>query len=109
LATVLFTDIVSATEKATALGDRRWHDLLDSHNAVVRRELTRFRGREVRTPRAMGFSRFSTARPEPSAAPAPFRMQFARSVLTSALAFTLENARSWGRILAESLSTSALA
>jgi class 3 adenylate cyclase len=49
LATVLFTDIVGATEKATALGDRRWHDLLDSHNAVVRRELSRFRGREVNT------------------------------------------------------------
>jgi pimeloyl-ACP methyl ester carboxylesterase len=49
LATVLFTDIVGATEKAAALGDRRWHDLLDSHNALVRRELVRFRGREIDT------------------------------------------------------------
>jgi pimeloyl-ACP methyl ester carboxylesterase len=49
LATVLFTDIVGATEKAAELGDRRWHDLLDSHNALVRRELARFRGREVDT------------------------------------------------------------
>ena len=49
LATVLFTDIVGATEKASALGDRRWRDLLDSHNAVVRRELVRFRGREIKT------------------------------------------------------------
>jgi len=49
LATVLFTDIVGATERAVALGDRRWHDLLDSHNALVRRELVRCRGREIHT------------------------------------------------------------
>lgn len=49
LATVLFTDIVGSTEKAAELGDRRWRDLLDSHNSVVRRELARFRGREVKT------------------------------------------------------------
>ena len=49
LATVLFTDIVGATEKAAGLGDRRWHDLLDSHHACVRRELARFRGREIDT------------------------------------------------------------
>jgi pimeloyl-ACP methyl ester carboxylesterase len=49
LATVLFTDIVAATESAAKLGDRRWHDLLDSHHALVRRELARFRGREIDT------------------------------------------------------------
>ena len=49
LATVLFTDIVSATETAASLGDRRWHDLLDGHHSLVRRELTRFRGREINT------------------------------------------------------------
>ena len=49
LATVLFTDIVDATQKAAHLGDRRWHDLLDSHNSLVRRELARFRGREIDT------------------------------------------------------------
>jgi pimeloyl-ACP methyl ester carboxylesterase len=49
LATVLFTDIVGATEKAAALGDRRWHDLLDSHHEIVRRELSRFRGHEINT------------------------------------------------------------
>jgi len=48
LATVLFTDIVGATERAAALGDRRWHDLLDSHHKFVRRELARFRGREIK-------------------------------------------------------------
>jgi pimeloyl-ACP methyl ester carboxylesterase len=49
LATVLFTDIVGATEKAASLGDRRWRDLLDSHHALVRRELARYRGREIDT------------------------------------------------------------
>jgi len=49
LATVLFTDIVGATEKASGLGDRRWHDLLDSHHRLVRGELARFRGREIGT------------------------------------------------------------
>jgi pimeloyl-ACP methyl ester carboxylesterase len=49
LATVLFTDIVGATEKAAGLGDRRWHELLDNHHAVVRRNLVRFRGREIDT------------------------------------------------------------
>jgi class 3 adenylate cyclase len=49
LATVMFTDIVGSTERAAALGDRRWRDLLESHHAVIRRELARFRGREVDT------------------------------------------------------------
>ena len=49
LATVLFTDIVGSTEKAVALGDNRWRDLLDSHHATIRRNLTRFRGNEVKS------------------------------------------------------------
>jgi len=49
LATVLFTDIVGSTEKAAALGDRRWRALLDDHHAMIRAVLTRFRGREVKT------------------------------------------------------------
>jgi pimeloyl-ACP methyl ester carboxylesterase len=49
LATVLFTDIVGSTELLADLGDRRWRALLDQHNAVVRRELGRFRGRELNT------------------------------------------------------------
>jgi pimeloyl-ACP methyl ester carboxylesterase len=48
LATVLFTDIVGSTERAAALGDRRWHNLLQRHDAVVRRELERFGGREIK-------------------------------------------------------------
>jgi pimeloyl-ACP methyl ester carboxylesterase len=47
LATVLFTDIVESTTRAIDLGDRRWLDLLERHNAVVRRQLVRFRGREI--------------------------------------------------------------
>ena len=49
LATVLFTDIVGSTEEAARLGDRRWRDLLERHNAVVREQLARFDGREVDT------------------------------------------------------------
>jgi class 3 adenylate cyclase len=49
LATVLFTDIVGSTELAADLGDRRWRELLEQHNALVRQELGRFRGRELNT------------------------------------------------------------
>jgi class 3 adenylate cyclase len=49
LSTVLFTDIVASTERANELGDRRRSELLDSHDATVRRQLTRFRGTEVNT------------------------------------------------------------
>ena len=47
LTTIVFTDIVGSTERAAALGDDRWHALLDNHDRVVRHELERFRGREV--------------------------------------------------------------
>ncbi len=49
LATILFTDIVGSTERAAAAGDHAWQDLLAKHNDAIRRELTRFRGREVNT------------------------------------------------------------
>ena len=49
LATVLFTDIVDSTRRAAEMGDRDWHALLDAHDAIVRAQLTRFRGREVNT------------------------------------------------------------
>ena len=49
LATVLFTDIVGSTERATELGDRRWREALEAHHATIRRELERFRGREIDT------------------------------------------------------------
>jgi class 3 adenylate cyclase len=49
LATVLFTDIVGSTDRAAALGDRRWRDLADAHDEIVRRALARHRGREIKT------------------------------------------------------------
>ncbi|MFO0993496.1 MAG: adenylate/guanylate cyclase domain-containing protein [Hyphomicrobiales bacterium] len=48
LVTVLFTDIVNSTERAVELGDRQWKQLLSSHNAVMRSEINRFRGRTVK-------------------------------------------------------------
>jgi pimeloyl-ACP methyl ester carboxylesterase len=44
LATVLFTDIVDSTRRLTSLGDRGWREVLESHEAVVRREVQRARG-----------------------------------------------------------------
>jgi class 3 adenylate cyclase/pimeloyl-ACP methyl ester carboxylesterase len=49
LATILFTDIVGSTEHAMTLGDRRWRELLQQYYGVARRELARFRGREIDT------------------------------------------------------------
>lgn len=49
LATVLFTDIVESTRIASALGDQAWRDLLSRHNSLVRSELDRWRGNEVKT------------------------------------------------------------
>ncbi len=47
LATVLFTDIVESTNRAIEPGDRRWREVLERHNALIRHELLRYRGREV--------------------------------------------------------------
>jgi class 3 adenylate cyclase len=49
LATILFTDLVGSTERASELGDRSWRELLAKHHALVRRELARFRGEELDT------------------------------------------------------------
>jgi pimeloyl-ACP methyl ester carboxylesterase/class 3 adenylate cyclase len=49
LATVLFTDIVGSTERAVEIGDARWRELLQRHDAMVRAELARHRGREIKT------------------------------------------------------------
>jgi pimeloyl-ACP methyl ester carboxylesterase/class 3 adenylate cyclase len=48
LKTVLFTDIVGSTERATELGDRRWRELLDAHDTATRLELDRYRGQEIK-------------------------------------------------------------
>ncbi|MBA2327568.1 MAG: alpha/beta fold hydrolase [Actinobacteria bacterium] len=49
LKTVLFTDIVGSTERAAEVGDRKWKELLDQHDAAMREELERFRGDEIKT------------------------------------------------------------
>jgi class 3 adenylate cyclase len=49
LATVLFTDIVGSTSRASELGDRRWREVLNGYDDVARRQLERFRGRQVKT------------------------------------------------------------
>jgi class 3 adenylate cyclase len=49
LATVLFTDIVASTERAAAMGDDRWRDVIEQHHGLVRAELRRYRGEEVDT------------------------------------------------------------
>lgn len=49
LATVLFTDIVGSSERAAELGDHLWRDLLENYYGLVRRQLERFRGREIDT------------------------------------------------------------
>ncbi|HUG64006.1 MAG TPA: adenylate/guanylate cyclase domain-containing protein [Gaiellaceae bacterium] len=58
LATLLFTDLVGSTERAAALGDREWRDVLTRHHADVRRELARYRGEEVDTAGDGFFCRF---------------------------------------------------
>jgi class 3 adenylate cyclase len=49
LLTVLFTDIVDSTRRGAELGDRRWRELLEGHDDVVREQLARYRGQEVKT------------------------------------------------------------
>jgi class 3 adenylate cyclase len=49
LATVMFTDILDSTKRASDLGDRRWRAVLDQHDHLVRQEISRARGREVKT------------------------------------------------------------
>ena len=81
LATVLFTDIVGSTERAAALGDRRWRELLEQYYVVARRELSRFRGRaDVRsTAPVTEYSRHSMARHVRSDARAGSATRFGRS------------------------------
>jgi pimeloyl-ACP methyl ester carboxylesterase/class 3 adenylate cyclase len=49
LATVMFTDIVGSTDRAAELGDRRWSELLDTHDSIVRKQLDSFRGRLIKS------------------------------------------------------------
>jgi class 3 adenylate cyclase len=54
LVTLLITDIVESTKRVAEMGDRPWHALLDRHDNITRREIKRFRGRDVRN-RGDGF------------------------------------------------------
>jgi class 3 adenylate cyclase len=65
LLTVMFTDIVDSTRRAAELGDAGWRDLLARHDAVVRKELARYGGREIKT---MGDGFLATFASTPSAA-----------------------------------------
>ena len=49
LATIMFTDLVDSTKRAEEMGDRRWRDVLNEHDQIVRHEIDRFRGREIKT------------------------------------------------------------
>jgi class 3 adenylate cyclase len=49
LATVLFTDIVESTKRASEVGDRRWHEILDAHDRLGSEQVSRFRGRLIKT------------------------------------------------------------
>jgi class 3 adenylate cyclase len=49
LATVLFTDIVASSEQAARLGDKRWRQLLDSHDQLARAEVERWHGRFIKS------------------------------------------------------------
>jgi class 3 adenylate cyclase/pimeloyl-ACP methyl ester carboxylesterase len=58
LATVLFTDIVGSTERLAVVGDARWRELVERHHALVRQQLSRFRGQEIDTAGDGFFARF---------------------------------------------------
>jgi pimeloyl-ACP methyl ester carboxylesterase len=49
LATILFCDIVQSTDLVSELGDRRWREVLDGYYAMIRRQVVRFSGREIKT------------------------------------------------------------
>ena len=71
LTTVLITDIVGATERLVALGDRHWREVLVQHRVLVRRELAHYGGNEVETTGDSFFATFDTL-PAQSAVPVPF-------------------------------------
>lgn len=104
-ATVLFTDLVDSTARAAELGDHRWRELLEHHNRVVRRELERFRGRELIRP-ATASSPASTGRRGQSAAHGRSPSVFPSSGWWCAPASTPGSASAWGRNPPGSPSTS---
>ncbi len=108
LATVLFTDIVGSTAKATELGDRAWRDLLSEHHSRIRRELSAIVARRSTRP-ATGSSPRSTAPRGRSGAPAPRPRPCAGSGSRFVQACTRVSASSWTARSAGSPFTSARA
>ena len=49
LATILFTDIVDSTRRASMAGDRLWREQLDNHDRMASRQVQRFGGRQVKS------------------------------------------------------------
>jgi pimeloyl-ACP methyl ester carboxylesterase len=94
LATVLFTDIVGSTAKATELGDRAWRELLARHHAVIRRELSVIEAPSSTSP-ATASSRASTALRARFGARAQSARACASSGSRCAPVFTPASARSW--------------
>ena len=82
LLTVMFTDIVDSTRHASERGDSRWRDLLAGHDQLVRKELSRFGGQEVKT---MGDGFLATFSGSPSSA-----LRCAQAVVESARELGIE-------------------
>jgi class 3 adenylate cyclase len=89
----MFTDIVSSTERAAAVGDRRWRELLDGYVGVARRHLEQFRGREIDVAGDGLFAVFDGPR-ERSAVPVPSATRSTNSASRYGRGFTPGNARS---------------
>lgn len=108
LATVVFTDIIGSTARAAELGDQRWRHLLDSHDAVVRAELSRFRGVEIK---ATGDGTLATFDGPARAIDCACAIRERVTALgtKSAAVFTPEKSNCAARTSAESQSTSVLA
>ena len=95
LATVLFTDIVASTQRLTALGDQEWRVRLDRHDAMVRTQLGRFRGREINTAGDWFFAT-SMARRRCAVRTGNHRRRYVSSASKSAPGSTLANAKCAG-------------
>ena len=106
LLTVLFTDIVDSTEQGAELGDRRWRELLESHDEVVREQLDRYRGREIKTTGDGFLATFDGPGARRSNAPARSRPRCGRWGSRCAPACTPASARSAATTSPASRSTS---
>jgi hypothetical protein len=94
LATILFTDLIDATARASELGDRRWRELVEKHHRLIRTQLgTSAEGRWIR--RVMDSSRRSTGRRGRFGARVQFGTVLASSASRSGRGFTQGSASSW--------------